>query len=139
MAMSKISDAAEEGKPNVSKTLIDTLNRSYRSVQRNGISNSRAGKQAEKQRVCHVTEFCLLLNVITEDQAQEIFLWLSKWPIHPGEFEWNVDWKHIKAERLTCLTCLGNGSFSYLNEYCHYCGGTGYQNRAKRGYDKRND
>jgi hypothetical protein len=122
--------------------LLSVINRSYKTTRPpNGINNSRSGKADEKSRVGHLVEFCLHhpLELLTDEQAGEIWDWLHKWAIHPGEFEWGVDWSQIKAEQVTCTTCKGEGRFPVTDipttrtEHCWYCGGKGYQNRAPRG------
>jgi hypothetical protein len=125
--------------------LVETINGCYyRTRPPNGISNSRGAKDDERREVHHVTDFCISpLGVLSDDKAQEIWAWVRKWPIHPGEFAWGVDWSQIKAERVECLTCKGKGTWKVMEddhgpshehtEHCWYCGGRGYQNRARRG------
>ena len=124
--------------------LVTVINQSYKKTRPpDGISNSRGGKSDEKQKVRHLTLFYQWpLALLTDEKADEIWDWLRKWPIHPGEFDWGVDWRVIKAERIECSTCKGKGSWEDLDgrdhdhlhiDRCSYCGGRGYQNRAKRG------
>lgn len=124
----------------ITDALVDVINEAYRATRRDGTSHSSAGKRFQKDRITTIFQFCRHnLCALTEDEERQLYEWTAKWPIHPGEFKWGVDWSSITAERIVCPQCKGEGSWKYESgghlhtEHCADCGGRGYQNRARRG------
>lgn len=121
-------------------TLVVLLNQTYRATRRDGMLYSKDGKRYANARVSSFVEFCQELGALSDDEFDEINAWRRKWSIHPGEFDWGVDWSSVVAERVECADCKGlgkwedaDGSDHLHTETCYSCGGRGYQNRARRG------
>ena len=114
--------------------LVETLNSCYLQSRMHG-----SGKTTTflKEKIRHTTEFAWYpCQVISDAEYAQVMHWLRKWPIHPGYFEWDVDWRAIEPEKVTCRDCAGSGKFRCGTE-CWYCGGRGYLVRAARGMNWR--